>query len=247
MCIRDRLTGACTSTPSGPSPSGSDAAGGTLRLLYDKSITTWDPQRMYAGPEGAIAVRLFTRTLTGYPAGGVGGVGGLVGDLATDTGTPSEGGKTWTFTIRTGPSWEDGRPVTCQDVAYGIARSFARDQLPGGTPYPMMLLDIPSRVDSSGREVPGYAGPYAGSASDATANPSATESTATQTGTATATGTASARACRTAGLLITGLLTLGWSSSTVPEKGLERRALTPESPCRAASLGLGRSAIPIAV
>jgi hypothetical protein len=137
---------------------------------------------MYAGPEGAIAVRLFTRTLTGYPAGGVGGVGGLVGDLATDTGTPSEGGKTWTFTIRTGPSWEDGRPVTCQDVAYGIARSFARDQLPGGTPYPMMLLDIPSRVDSSGREVPGYAGPYAGSASDATANPSATESTATQTG-----------------------------------------------------------------
>lgn len=192
LLVTTLLTGACTSTPSGPSPSGSDAAGGTLRLLYDKSITTWDPQRMYAGPEGAIAVRLFTRTLTGYPAGGVGGVGGLVGDLATDTGTPSEGGKTWTFTIRTGPSWEDGRPVTCQDVAYGIARSFARDQLPGGTPYPMMLLDIPSRVDSSGREVPGYAGPYAGSASDATANPSATESTATQTGTATATGVASA-------------------------------------------------------
>ncbi|HRC64124.1 MAG TPA: ABC transporter substrate-binding protein, partial [Dermatophilaceae bacterium] len=153
------LTGACTGSPNSPSPT--EAAGGTLRLLYDQTITTWDPQRMYSGPEGAIAVRLFSRTLTSYPAGGAGGVGGLVGDLATDTGTPSDGGKTWTFTLRSGPAWEDGKPVTCQDVAYGIARSFAREQLPGGAPYPMTLLDIPSRVDSAGLEVPGYPGPYA--------------------------------------------------------------------------------------
>jgi len=193
------LTGACTGSPLAPSPTGSDAAGGTLRLLYDQTITTWDPQRMYSGPEGAIAVRLFSRTLTSYPAGGVGGVGALTGDLATDTGTPSDGGKTWAFTLRSGPTWEDGKPVTCQDVAYGIARSFAREQLPGGAPYPMTLLDIPSRVDSAGHEVPGYPGPYAVSAPSVTGTPT-TEPTATGTPTTeptaepTATGTAAASA-----------------------------------------------------
>jgi len=184
------VSGGCTGSPSTGTPTGTDATGGTLRLLYDKTMTTWDPQRMYAGPESALALRLFARTLTGYPAGGVGGVGALTGDLATDTGTPSEGGKTWTFTLRSGPAWEDGQPVTCQDVAYGIARSFARDQLPGGTAYPMTLLDIPSRIGPSGHEVPDYLGPYAAPAESSAAPTSATDvptssSTSTSTGSST--------------------------------------------------------------
>ena len=40
------LTGACTGSPNSPSPT--EAAGGTLRLLYDQTITTWDPQRFRA-------------------------------------------------------------------------------------------------------------------------------------------------------------------------------------------------------
>lgn len=197
LIISIMLLAGCTSTPSGPSPSGSDAAGGTLRLLYDKSITTWDPQRMYAGPEGALAVRLFTRTLTGYPAGGAGGVDGLTGDLATDTGTASDGGKTWSFTLRSGPAWEDGRAVTCADVAYGIARSFARDQLPGGSAYPMTLLDIPSRVDASGHDVPDYRGPYAAApvgTPSAAAGPAAATASPTAGGSSTDAVTSSATA-----------------------------------------------------
>ena len=181
------VTGGCTTAPTAPDPTGSAGPGGTLRLLYDKTMTTWDPQRMYVGPEGALAVRLFTRTLTGYPAGGVGGVDALVGDLATDTGTPSDGGKTWTFTIRSGATWEDGAPVTCRDVAYGIARSFAREQLSGGAPYPLTLLDIPSHLDASGREISGYPGPYAVIPPSPTANP-----TVTPTANPTATGTSTA-------------------------------------------------------
>jgi peptide/nickel transport system substrate-binding protein len=192
------VSGACTGSPLAPSPTGSDGSGGTLRLLYDQTITTWDPQRMYSGPEGAIAVRLFTRTLTGYPAGGAGGVSALTGDLATDTGTPSDGAKTWTFTLRSGPTWEDGKPVTCQDVAFGIARSFAREQLPGGAPYPMTLLDIPSRVDSAGHEVSGYPGPYAVSAPTPTATATATtDPAAAPTATATATTDPTAAAAPT--------------------------------------------------
>ncbi len=224
------LTGACTGSPNSPSPT--EAAGGTLRLLYDQTITTWDPQRMYSGPEGAIAVRLFSRTLTSYPAGGAGGVGGLVGDLATDTGTPSDGGKTWTFTLRSGPAWEDGKPVTCQDVAYGIARSFAREQLPGGAPYPMTLLDIPSRVDSAGLEVPGYPGPYA------VTPPPAPTAEPTSTGTAQATATATESALPTASETSTA------TATDIVESGSGSAEFDAAVSCRGATLTM-RLKVPV--
>jgi len=191
------LTGGCTSGPATSVPTGTAESGGTLRLLYDKTFTTWDPQRMYVGPEGALAVRMFTRTLTGYPAGGAGGAEALVGDLATDTGTPADGGKIWSFTIRSGVAWEDGAAVTCRDVAYGIARSFAREQLGGGAPYPMTLLDIPSNLDPSGREIAGYPGPYA-------VTPPVPPASATGTATAGSTATGTATGTATAGSTATG-------------------------------------------
>ena len=33
----------------------------------------------------------------------------LVPDLATDTGTTSDGGKTWKFTLKDGVKWQDGK------------------------------------------------------------------------------------------------------------------------------------------
>ena len=50
-----------------------------------------------------------------------------VPDLATDTGTASEHGETWTFTLKKGVRWQDGKPVTCADLAYGVVAK-VRDQ-----------------------------------------------------------------------------------------------------------------------
>ena len=110
---------------------------------------------MYGGVESAIAVRTFTRTLTGYPAGGAGGVAGLRGDLATTTGTSTEGGKVWTFTLRQDARWEDGRPVTCEDVKYGVSRTFDRAIAAASAPYARTLLDIPRTVDTVIRPILG--------------------------------------------------------------------------------------------
>jgi peptide/nickel transport system substrate-binding protein len=44
--------------------------------------------------------------------------GAVVPDLATFT--VSDDGKTWTFTIRDGAKWHDGRPVTSADVVYTV-------------------------------------------------------------------------------------------------------------------------------
>lgn len=170
------LVAGCTSGTSGGSgtsgttdASSGNSAGGTLRLLYDRTVTTWDPQRLAGGAESAVALRTFARTLTGYPAGADGRADRLAGDLATDTGSTPDGGRTWVFTLRIGPAWEDGTPVTCADVRYGIARAFARDQLTGGLPYPSALLDVPTQPDPRGAPVPVYPGPYATTDPTATA------------------------------------------------------------------------------
>ena len=54
----------------------------------------------------------------------------LVPDLATDNGTPNEDFTEWTFTIRDGVKYEDGTPVTAEDVKRGMESSMDIDTFP---------------------------------------------------------------------------------------------------------------------
>ena len=56
----------------------------------------------------------------------------LVPDMATDTGSANADVTAWTFTLRDGLTWQDGSPVTCEDVKYGVSRTFATDVINGG-------------------------------------------------------------------------------------------------------------------
>ena len=132
-------------------------SGGTLNVLVAGNIATWDPQVMYVGPEAFFAQRTFVRTLTTYGTGDR--ERELVGDLATDTGRESNGGRTWSFTLREGVTWQDGSPVTCADLRHGVARTFDRSTHVGGTNYASFLLDVPTKVTPEGLEKPAYSGP----------------------------------------------------------------------------------------
>jgi peptide/nickel transport system substrate-binding protein len=126
----------------------SEKSGGTLRVVSPE-ITSLDPQRSYQ-PGVWNLMRLYTRTLVTY-ASEPGRTGELVPDLATDLGTPSEDGLSWTFTLKGGVRFEDGRPITSRDVKYGIERTFASDVIVGGPTHVVDLLDDPANP---------YAGPY---------------------------------------------------------------------------------------
>ncbi len=144
-------------TTGGTSEAPAPAGGGTLNILSGTATEHWDPQRTYVGVNIAAGNRLFTRTLTTFgPVTADEQVPELVADAATDTGTVSEDGKTWQFTIKDGVKWEDGQAVTCEDFKYGISRTFAVDVITGGPNYAILYLDIPK--DAEGASA--YAGPY---------------------------------------------------------------------------------------
>lgn len=137
--------------------------GGTLNVLNIGPQEHWDPQRMYIGADILMANRLFTRTLTTYSADQD---NKLVPDLATDLGTMSDEGKTWKFTLVDTAKWQDGKAVTCEDVKYGVSRTFATDVITGGPNYALTFLDIPTKTDAEGNEVSAYNGPYKGEGQD---------------------------------------------------------------------------------
>ena len=141
--------------------SSADAAsaqtGGTLYFItHADQFDHIDPARVYTGRDIAFLNSYLYRNLVSYkPVAGSAGAS-LVGDLATNTGVPSNSAKTWTFTLKPGIAWEDGSPITCADVAYGVARPFAADVITDGPQYLVQALDIPKNADGSSK----YAGPY---------------------------------------------------------------------------------------
>ncbi|MGW5647790.1 ABC transporter substrate-binding protein [Saccharopolyspora sp. NPDC003752] len=117
----------------GSGPAGEAVRGGTLHVLSSIGIEHLDPARNYPTHSQNVG-RLIYRTLTTYAAAPGQNGGTIVPDLATDTGRPGDGGRTWTFTLKDGVRFEDGRPITSGDIKYGVQRSFA-PELPEGPPY----------------------------------------------------------------------------------------------------------------
>jgi peptide/nickel transport system substrate-binding protein len=133
-------------------------AGGTLYYYIYAPYEHVDPHRTYLGVELSNFTRTVYRSLVSFPISTDPEEANTpVADLATDTGTDSDGGKTWEFTIKDGVKWEDGRPITCDDFKYGVSRVFATDVITGGPNYILSYLDVPTD-ESTG--LPIYTGPY---------------------------------------------------------------------------------------
>lgn len=147
--------------------------GGTLTILtLDEQFNHLDPQRNYTGEDLAFSSAYLTRTLTSYKISKDGTEAGtLAPDLATDTGKPIEGGKSWEFTLKDGSKFQDGSDITCADVKYGVSRTFAQTVITDGPTYAISLLDIPK--DKKGD--PTYKGPYETSGNDTAAFDKAVE------------------------------------------------------------------------
>jgi len=129
------------------------AKGGTVYDLDQAGFDYLDPGQQYVSDQLAISV-LYARTLTGYKIDPKTNKTILVGDLATDTGTQSDGGKTWTFHLKSGLKFQDGTTITSKDIKYSVERLFATFETQGPQYIQKWLYGPDYRK--------AYAGPYGG-------------------------------------------------------------------------------------
>ncbi|MFC6705344.1 ABC transporter substrate-binding protein [Flexivirga alba] len=128
-----------SSTGSASGGHGATAAakkGGTLYEYSSSKEIHFDPAK--SQNLGTSSIHLIVRGLTSWQTSPTGDTK-LVPDLATTTGTASDGGKTWTFKLKAGQKYADGSTITAQDIKFGIERSFD-PQLQGGLSYHKALL-----------------------------------------------------------------------------------------------------------
>ena len=159
--------GGGSSSSSGSAAAGGEPQkGGTINVLtLSEQFNHLDPQRNYTGVDLAFASGYLNRTLTQYKyAPGPDGVT-LVPDMATDTGTANADATEWSFTLRDGVAFQDGTPVTCDDIKYGVSRTFATDIITDGPTYAIDFLDIPKDADGAST----YKGPFVTEGNDAAA------------------------------------------------------------------------------
>lgn len=123
--------------------------GGTLKFIAKQPFDSLDPQRAYYGMTWD-AMRFFTRQLITYDTKPGEAANKLVPDLATDNAKITDDGKTYTYTLRDGLTWEDGSKLTSKDIKYGIQRIWATDVITGGPAYLKQALDPDGK----------YKGPY---------------------------------------------------------------------------------------
>ncbi len=147
---------ACGSSSGGSK--GSSSGGGTLTYYIRSAYEHTDPQRSYLGVEMTNFSRTVYRGLVAFPISSDPTVATTpVPDLATTTGTSSNNAKTWSYTIKDGVKWQDGKAITCEDFKYGASRVFATDVITGGPNYILTYLDIPTDAKTG---LPAYDGPY---------------------------------------------------------------------------------------
>ena len=128
---------------------GFDTKGGNVNVLMAADFQTLDPGNSNYVQTANVG-QLYYRTLTmaketsGQPPE-------IKPDLATDLGKVSEDGLSWTYTLKDGLKFEDGTPITAQDIKYGVERTFARDVFTQAPQELNAVLDADT-----------YKGPYSG-------------------------------------------------------------------------------------
>ncbi|MFJ5970345.1 ABC transporter substrate-binding protein [Streptomyces sp. NPDC093060] len=106
-------------------------SGGTITVYQEAGLSHLDPGQTYVSDAGQVANLLFRR-LTQFKEDDKGNVS-VVGDMATDSGKSSDGGKTWTFTLKDGIKDAKGNVITSADVRHSVERLYAKFIFDGPT------------------------------------------------------------------------------------------------------------------
>ncbi len=97
--------------------------GGTMSVYQEADFSHLDPGQIYVS-DGKLLSRLIFRGLTQYNEDDKGNLT-VVGDLATDAGKTTDGGKTWTYTLKDNLKDEKGNPINAADIRNTVERLYS--------------------------------------------------------------------------------------------------------------------------
>jgi peptide/nickel transport system substrate-binding protein len=122
--------GSSKKSSSGNQSSGAGKAGGTFVSVAKAAPSgSPDPQINYTLQEWQLLIFSHDGLVAFKRAGGTEGTK-IVPDLATSVPKPTDGGKTYTFTLRKGIKFSDGKTLKASDVKYTFERLFKIGQSP---------------------------------------------------------------------------------------------------------------------
>ncbi len=135
---------ASSSSSSSTTASTTPKTGGTVTLLMGVAPQSLDPQMDYTTQGAEINWLVYTGLTTYAHANGTAGTAVIPG-LCTALPVISDGGKTYTCTLRKGLMFSNGKPVEASDFTYAVERaikipwggsgSFITPVIVGGTAY----------------------------------------------------------------------------------------------------------------
>ncbi|MEU3819506.1 ABC transporter substrate-binding protein [Streptomyces sp. NPDC030392] len=97
--------------------------GGIVSIYQTDDFSHLDPGQSYVS-DARLLGRLIHRGLTQYQEDDKGKLT-VVGDIATDSGTTTDGGKTWKYTLKEGVKDANGNVITSADVRHTVERLYA--------------------------------------------------------------------------------------------------------------------------
>jgi serine/threonine protein kinase/ABC-type transport system substrate-binding protein len=145
------LTTGSAAESSGPAPAVRGARkGGTVTVVEPGPPNSVDPGTMWWNNTDRNVARLVYRSLTGLRTAPDGTVK-VVGDLAEDAGQATDGGRTWTFRLKRGVTYDDGTPVRAEDFVHAVTRAFADPGVGDGELLACLLGPTGGSVGGAGK------------------------------------------------------------------------------------------------
>ena len=134
----------------GQAMAGEPVYGGTLVIDTKEIVDDVDPHTAWSHVEWCVSGRLLFEGLMEFDRSG-----NLAPRLAEDWPEISADGKTYTFKIRPGVKWHNGREVVAADFKYGIERATDPDTGSWGQSYMQQVVGYQDFVDGKADEMTG--------------------------------------------------------------------------------------------
>lgn len=134
----------------GCSSSGSDSKANSIIVAYQNDISTLDPAIGYDWQNWSIIKSLFSGLMDYEP-----GTTNLVPNLASEDPEISADGMTYTFKLRPGVKFHNGREMTADDVKYSIERTVNPKTQSPGSGFFSMIAGFDEALDGKSETISG--------------------------------------------------------------------------------------------